>query len=65
MACHWVHDKEVPGGKFWRPECWGGLYDPDGCYCPRPPRATKDELAERVKRLEKRIADLESRKGAQ
>lgn len=59
MACHWVYDKDVPGGKFWLPECLGGLYEPSGCYCPRPPRATKDELAEKIKALEKRVSDLE------
>lgn len=49
--CRWVPDKEV--GRFWLPECFGGIYGPAGCYCPREPKA------DRITALEKRIAKLE------
>ena len=61
--CRWVRSSEVPGGKFWLPECWGGLYGPEGCYCPPAPRATKDELANRISALEKRVQKLEAANG--
>lgn len=58
--CHWVRDSDVPGGKFWLPECWGGLYGPEGCYCAPEPRVTRDQLAARIEKLEKRIEQLEA-----
>lgn len=61
MACHWVYDKEVPGGRFWLPECWGGLYEPSGCYCPRPKHSTEDELKALIVKLTKRVDELENR----
>lgn len=50
--CRWVKDKTVPGGKFWLPECWGGLYDPDGCYCDKP---STESLGERISELEEKL----------
>ncbi len=61
--CRWVRAADVPGGKFWLPECWGGLYGPDGCYCLPEPRATKDELVNRIAALEKRVETLEAHHG--
>lgn len=53
MRCHWANDPEI--GKWWYPHCYGGLYGPEGCYCPRE-KPKKDQMAE----LEKRIAKLET-----
>lgn len=55
MRCRWVKDSEVKGGRFWLPECYGGLYGRAGCYCPQEPE--KD----RIKMLEERIEKLEAR----
>ena len=55
MVCRWVPDKEI--GRFWVPECWGGLNGgPGGCYCKREPK--KSDLEKRVERLEKIVAHL-------
>jgi hypothetical protein len=63
MSCHWVYTKEVPEGRFWLPDCWGGLYGPDGCYCHAGEKAKEDReaLEERIDQLERRIAKMEKR----
>jgi len=38
---------------FWLPECYGGLYGPEGCYCP-----DESTLQERVETLETELAEL-------
>ena len=71
MACHWVYTKEVAEGRFWLPDCWGGLYGPDGCYCHvGEPREDRDELLdrlesalERIEKLEKSLAVLRAKEG--
>ena len=64
MSCHWVRAKELPEGRFWLPDCWGGLYGPEGCYCrSTSERQERDsQLAERIYKLEARLAVLEGRK---
>lgn len=59
--CHWLRTSEVPEGRVWIPGCWGGLYGPDGCYCPPKPRETKDAMSARIDKLEQRLAVLEGR----
>lgn len=56
MPCRWMHDPEI--GKWWYPQCIGGIYGREGCTCHRGPQ--KDRVAE----LEKRIEKLESRLSA-
>lgn len=52
MYCRWVNDKD---GRYYVPQCWGGLYHISGCYCERPSQKTK------VERLEKRVQELEEK----
>lgn len=54
MPCKWMHDPEI--GRWWYPQCMGGIYGKEGCTCDRR-GLTKDRAAE----LEKRISKLERR----
>ncbi len=60
-VCRWIADKDVPGGKFFLPECWGGAMAHAGsemamCHCDR--RKAKADLFQRVEQLERSVADL-------
>jgi hypothetical protein len=48
-----MHDRDI--GRWWYPQCLGGIYGKKGCTCPRIPQ--KDRIA----MLEKRIEKLECR----
>lgn len=57
MSCRWIYDREVPGGRYWVPDCWGGLYGPEGCYCEKPKRRDIEDRLERIEAvLEKLVA---------
>jgi hypothetical protein len=57
MACRWMNDKEI--GRWYLPECWGGLYDIEGCYCDRSsPNDEVEQLKKRVQKLEKIVAHI-------
>lgn len=45
--CRWVHDKDVPGGKFLVPGCWNRtIYGDDAeCQCREGPETIGDQLA--------------------
>jgi hypothetical protein len=55
MACRWMHDPEI--GRWWYPECIGGIYGKEGCTCPRGQKAKDD----RINQLERRVEKLEKR----
>lgn len=42
----------VEGERVYIPQCWGGLYDIAGCYCPKP-ATIKSEIRELEKQLER------------
>lgn len=54
MPCRWMHDPEI--GRWWYPQCIGGIYGKEGCTCPRSAKAKQD----RFDHLERRIEKLES-----
>ena len=47
--CRWMHDPEI--GRWWYPQCFGGIYSKEGCTCSRIPQ--KDRIAMLEKRIEK------------
>lgn len=57
--CGW---RNVDGHRTYIPECWGGLYHIEGCYCPK---RTSVELEEQVDALEMRVKTLEAASAAQ
>jgi hypothetical protein len=59
-ACHWVKDRDVPGGRFLVPGClnraiYGDLAE---CHCQNKPTIadSMDAIIKRLDRLEKRLA---------
>lgn len=49
MACRWVIDKSVPGGKYHIPECWGTVHDPEGfCICEDKDTQDFDDFMETI-----------------
>lgn len=64
--CRWVTDKD--GFRFWLPQCYGGLYNSLGCYCPKPERVSRDEMSDleqRMAALEAEVKQLKKAKGEQ
>lgn len=57
--CRWVHDDEVPGGKFLVPGCWNRAVYGDNaeCQCREPPETIGDQL----EALRRRLDALEKR----
>lgn len=55
MPCRWMHDPKI--GRWWYPECMGGIYGREGCTCPRTARAKQHKIDE----LERRIDQLETK----
>lgn len=57
-SCHWVRDKDVPGGRFLVPGCWNRAVHGDHaeCQCPRP---TKQERAVMLEDVVARLDKLE------
>lgn len=47
IRCRWVHDEDVPGGKFLVPGCWNRtIYgDHAECQCREGPETIGDQLA--------------------
>ena len=45
--CRWVHDKDVPGGKFLVPGCMNRAVHGDDadCHCPDDPETVEDRIA--------------------
>jgi hypothetical protein len=61
FVCRWVADKDVPGGRYFVPGCWGGAMAREGdelanCHCNR--RKAKADLFQRVEQLERSVAEL-------
>lgn len=56
--CRWVHDEEVPGGKFLVPGCWNRTIHGDDadCHCPDDPETVEDRIAA----MQAKIADLQA-----
>lgn len=61
-SCHWVRDKDVPGGRFLVPGCWNRtLYGDDAdCQC----ETRRNSLADLYAAAMRRIDDLEERLAA-
>lgn len=60
MRCHWVKDKDVPGGKFQVPGCIGcAVYGPSGCTC--GPAGSKRAMEQEIDELKERVRELETK----
>ena len=60
MNCHWVKDKDVPGGRFLVPGCWNRAINGDDaeCHCKMPTRQEQfEEINSRLDKLEKLITE--------
>lgn len=57
--CRWIKDADVPGGKFFVPECWPRVMGGPSaeCHCPKPDRQS---MAEMIDYLMDRVAKLEA-----
>jgi hypothetical protein len=56
--CRWLVDDKT-GERYHVPGCWGGLHDPEGCYCNYNP-----EDVEEIEKLKMRIDELEKKVSA-
>ncbi len=58
MKCRWVRDASVPDGRYFVPQCWGGLnsWSLSGCYCDRAEHAL--DLESRLEKLEADVKKL-------
>ena len=66
-ACHWVSDKDVPGGKFLVPGCWNRALNGDDaeCHCPSSEMTTDEKLETimaRLDKIERALSSQEQRK---
>lgn len=54
--CRWIHDDDVPGGKFLVPGCMNRAVHGDDadCHCEDDPETVEDRIAA----LERQIAEL-------
>lgn len=56
--CRWVHDDDVPGGKFLVPGCMNRAVHGDDadCHCPDAPETVED----RITAMQAKIAELQA-----
>lgn len=53
MPCRWMHDPEI--GRWWYPQCMGGIYGKAGCTCGRNRQDRIEELEKKVEKLERQL----------
>lgn len=58
--CRWIHDAEVPGGKFLVPGCWNRTIHGDDadCQCEDDPETVEDRIAALSRQLALMKAEL-------
>lgn len=61
--CHWVTDREVPGGKFLVPGCWNRAINGDDaeCHCVSGPETRSERLERKMDDIIKRLDRLEGK----
>jgi hypothetical protein len=54
VACRWMHDPKI--GRWWYPQCIGGIYGKEGCTCHHSRKDRVEVLEKRVEKLERQLA---------
>ena len=63
--CRWVHDDDVPGGKFLVPGCWNRVVcgDDAECQCENDPETVEDRIEALSRQIAVMKAELAAMKG--
>lgn len=63
--CRWVHDEEVPGGKFLVPGCWNRAIHGDDadCQCETDAETVEDKIESLNRQIVLMKAELAAMKG--
>lgn len=61
--CHWVTDRDVPGGKFLVPGCYNrAVYGDDAeCHCVTGPETSRERLERKLDDILARLDRLEGK----